>query len=39
MYKYNIFERMLVGNIIPRNVIINRVSAEVKTYILRDDFD
>ena len=30
IYKYNILERVLVENIIPRNVIINRGEAEVE---------
>ena len=38
VYKYNIFERVLVENIIPRNVIINRGAAEVDNHISRDDF-
>ena len=38
VYKYNILERVLVENIIPRNVIINRGAAEVDNYISRDDF-
>ena len=38
VYKYNILERMLVENIIPRNVIINRGAAEVDNHISRDDF-
>ena len=36
--KYNILERVLVENIIPRNVIINRGAAEVDNRISRDDF-
>ena len=38
LYKYNILERVLVENIIPRNVIINRGAAEVDNNISRDDF-
>ena len=38
VYIYNILERVLVENIIPRNVIINRGAAEVDNHILRDDF-
>ena len=38
IYKYNILERVLVENIIPRNVIINRGAAEVDNHISRDDF-
>ena len=38
LYKYNILERVLVENIIPRNVIINRGAAEVDNHIPRDDF-
>ena len=38
IYKYNILERVLVENIIPRNVIINRGTAEVDNHISRDDF-
>ena len=38
VYKYNILERVIVENIIPRNVIINRGAAEVDNHILRDDF-
>ena len=38
LYKYNILERVLVENIIPRNVIINRGAAEVDNHISRDDF-
>ena len=38
VYKYNILERVLVENIIPRNVIINRGAAEVDNHISRDDF-
>ena len=37
LYKYNILERVLVENIIPRNVIINRGAAEVDNHISRDD--
>ena len=37
-YKYNILERVIVENIIPRNVIINQGAAEVDNYISRDDF-
>ena len=37
IYKYNILERVLVENIIPRNVIINRGAAEVDNHISRDD--
>ena len=33
VYKYNILERVLVENIIPRNVIINRGAAEVDNHI------
>ena len=38
LYKYNILERVLVENIIPRNVIIDRGAAEVDNHIARDDF-
>ena len=38
LYKYNILERVLVENSIPRNVIINRGAAEVDNHISRDDF-
>ena len=38
VYKYNILERVLVVNIIPRNVIINRGAVEVDNHISRDDF-
>ena len=38
LYKYNILERVLVENIIPRNMTINRGAAEVDNYISRDDF-
>ena len=38
LYKYNILERVLVENIIPRNVTINRGVAEVDNHISRDDF-
>ena len=38
LYKYNILERVIVENIIQRNVIINRGAAEVDNYITRDDF-
>ena len=38
LYKYNILERVLVENIIPRNVNINRGAAEVDNHISRDDF-
>ena len=38
LYKYNILERVLVENIIPRNVIINRGAAEVDYHISRDEF-
>ena len=38
LYKYNILERVLVENIIPRNVTINRGEAEVDNHISRDDF-
>ena len=38
VYKYNILERVLVENIIPRNVISNRGAAEVDNHISRDDF-
>ena len=38
LYKYNILERMLVENIIPRNVFINQGAAEVDNHISRDDF-
>ena len=38
IYKYNILERVLVENIIPRNVSINRGAAEVDNHISRDDF-
>ena len=37
IYKYNILERVIVENIIPRNVIINRGAAEVEIHISRDD--
>ena len=37
IYKYNILERVLVENIIPRNEIINRGAAEVDNHISRDD--
>ena len=37
VYKYNILERVLVENIIPMNVIINRGAAEVDNHISRDD--
>ena len=37
LYKYNILERVLVENIISRNVIINRGAAEVDNHISRDD--
>ena len=37
VYKYNIPERVIVENIIPRNVIINRCAAEVDNHISRDD--
>ena len=37
LYKYNILERVLFENIIPRNVIINRGAAEVDNHISRDD--
>ena len=35
--KYNILERVIVENIIPWNVIINRGAAEVDNHISRDD--
>ena len=38
IYKYKILERVLVENIIPRNVIINRGADEVDNHISRDDF-
>ena len=38
LYRYNILERVLVENIISRNVIINRGPAEVDNHISRDDF-
>ena len=38
IYKYNILERVLVENIIPRNVIINRGAAEVDNHISSVDF-
>ena len=38
VYKYNILERVIVENIIPRNVIINRGAAEGDNHISRDDF-
>ena len=38
VYKYNILERVIAENIIPRNVIINRGAAEVDNHISRDDF-
>ena len=38
VYKYNILERVLVENIIPRNVTINGGAAEVDNHISRDDF-
>ena len=38
LYKYNILVRVIVENIIPRNVIINRGAAEVDNHISRDDF-
>ena len=37
IYKYNILERVLAKNIIPRNVIINQGAAEVDNHISRDD--
>ena len=37
LYKYNILERVLVENIIPRNVIVNRGAAEVDNHISRED--
>ena len=37
LYKYNILERILVENIIQRNVIINRGAVEVDKHISRDD--
>ena len=37
IYKYNILERVLVENVIQRNVIINLGAAEVDNHILRDD--
>ena len=38
LYKYNILERVLVENIIPSNMIINRGAAEVDNHISRDGF-
>ena len=38
LYKYNILERVIVKNIIMRNVIINQGAAEVDNHISRDDF-
>ena len=38
IYKYNILERVIVENIIPRNLIINRDAVEVDNHISRDDF-
>ena len=38
LYKYNILERVIVENIIQRNVIINRGVAKVDNHISRDDF-
>ena len=38
IFKYNILERVLVENIIWRNVIINRGAAKVDNHILRDYF-
>ena len=38
LYKYNVLERVLVENIIPRNVIINPGASEVYNHISRDDF-
>ena len=38
VHKYNNLERVLVENIIPRNVIINLGAAEVDHHISRDDF-
>ena len=38
VYKYNILERVIVENIIPRNMIINRGAAKVDNHISRDDF-
>ena len=38
LYKSNILERVIVENIIPRNMINNRGAAEVDNHILRDDF-
>ena len=38
IYKYNILVRVIVKNIIQRNVIINRVAAEVDNHISRDYF-
>ena len=37
VYKYNILERVIVENIIPTNVIINRGAAEVDNHISRDE--
>ena len=37
-YRLNILERVLVENIIPRNVTINRGAAEVDNHISRDEF-
>ena len=36
-YKYHILEKVIVENIIPRNVIINQGAAEVDYNISRDD--
>ena len=38
VHKYNILERVIVENIILRNVIINRGAAKVDNHISRDDF-
>ena len=38
IYRYNILERVIVENIIPRNMIMNRGAAEVDNHIPRDDF-
>ena len=38
MYKWYILKRVLVENIIPRNVIINRGAAEADNHISRDNF-
>ena len=38
LYKYNILERVIVENIIPRNMIINRGASEVDNHISREHF-